>query len=355
MAGGGSTRLWPLARARRPKQVLAVLGKKTLLQATVDRLIPIFSKDRILVVTAVAHAAEVRRQLPRIPRHHVLVEPMQRNTAACIALAAGWLDARMGNVVMVATPADHVITDAAAERAAIKAAIDLAAGEECIVTVGIAPVSPETGYGYVECGTRLRRSSQPAYWVKRFHEKPTRSTARRYLADGRHLWNGGIFVGSAGVFRRVLEQYAPRVARPLEGIWRTGGGSQARLRRAYRKVPSQPIDIAVMQPLSRDRNPPARIVVVRGAFDWIDAGNWDAMAALLPRDADGNSTRGRVLAIDSRDSIVYSSGNLVALIGVKNIVVVDAGDVTLVCARERAQEVRKVSDALRRRGWGRYL
>jgi mannose-1-phosphate guanylyltransferase len=352
MAGGGSTRLWPLGRARRPKQVISILGKKTLLQATVDRLVATFSHDRILIVTGAAHAAEVRRQVPRIARDHILVEPMGRNTTACIALAAEWLAARVGEVVMVATPTDHVVADAAGERASIETAIALAAKEQCVVTIGIVPAKPEIAYGYIECGARLPRLSPPACWVKRFHEKPSAATARRYLAGGKHLWNAGIFVAPTSVFRRALTRYAGNVARPLAGIWQGRGASAVRIRRAYAKIPSLPIDVSVMQPLSRR---PRAIAVVRGAFDWIDAGNWDAMGGLWPRDNDGNSAHGRLLAIDSTDSIVYSAKNLVALLGVHNLVVVDAGDVILVCARERAQDVRKVSEALRKLSWSRYL
>ena len=355
MAGGGSTRLWPLGRARRPKQVLSILGKKTLLQATVDRLAGIFPYDRILVVTGAAHAAEVRRQLPRLGRDRILVEPLPRNTTACIALAAEWLATRVGEVMMVATPTDHVVADEAGERAVIQTAIALAAREQCIATIGIAPAKPETGYGYIECGERLPRVSPPVFWVKRFHEKPTATVARRYVAGGRHLWNGGVFVAPVSVFRRVLARHAPKVARPLAGIWQVRKGTQTRIRQAYADLPSIPIDVSVMQPLSTQRRPVARIAVVRGAFDWVDAGNWDAMGDLWPRDAAGNAAHGRVLAIDSQDSIVYSPKNLVALLGVKNLVVVDAGDVILVCSRERAQEVRKLSEALRKRNWNRYL
>lgn len=355
MAGGGSTRFWPLGRADRPKHVLSILGKQTLLQATVKRLTPTFTRRRILVVTGAAHAAEVRRQLPQLPSDHILIEPLQRNTAACLALAAEWLATHVGEAIMAATPADHVVVNAAAQRRALETALGVAAAQPCLVTIGVAPSRPETGYGYVECGARMRGGAPAVFQVKRFHEKPGLATARRYAASGKHLWNSGVFIWRTSAFRAALEQCAPAVVRALENVWSPQRGRVARIRAAYRRVPSVPVDLAVMQPLSTRRDAVARIAVVRGSFDWIDAGNWDAMASLWPRDRAGNAVRGQVLAIESHNSVVYSPDRLVALVGVDDLVVVDAGDVTLVCKRERAQDVRQVVKALAARGWRQYL
>jgi mannose-1-phosphate guanylyltransferase len=355
MAGGGSTRFWPLGRADRPKHVLSILGKQTLLQATVARLTPTFSRRRILVVTGKAHAQEVRKQLPFLPSDHILVEPLQRNTAACLALAAEWLSTHVGDTVMAATPADHVIVHAASQRRALESALSLAAAEPCLVTIGVTPSRPETGYGYVELGARINAALPATHWVKRFHEKPKLTVARRYLRSGRHLWNSGIFVWRTSTFRDALLQCEPRVAAALDRVWTPLRGREGRIRAAYRRIPSVPVDLAVMQPLSTRPDAVARIAVVRGDFDWIDAGNWDAMAALWPRDEAGNATRGQVLALDSRNSVVYCPDRLVALVGVNDMVVVDAGDVTLVCARDKAQDVRRVVSALQERGWRRYL
>jgi mannose-1-phosphate guanylyltransferase len=344
-----------LGRSNRPKHVLSILGKQTLLQSTVKRLAPTFTRRRILVVTGAAHEAEVRRQLPFLPSDHILVEPLQRNTTACLALAAEWLSTHVGDTIMVATPADHVVVDAAGQRRTLEAALGVAEAEDCLVTIGVPPTRPETGYGYIQLDGRLRGGLLPTYWVKRFHEKPGLATARRYARSGKHLWNAGIFTWRTSTFRNALRQCAPHFVEALGGVWSSLRGRDARIRSAYRRLASVPVDIAVMQTLSLRKDAVARIAVVRGAFDWIDAGNWDAMAALWPRDADGNATRGRVLAIDSRDSVVYSRDRLVALVGVDRLVVVDAGDVTLVCARERAQDVRRVVAALQERGWKDYL
>lgn len=355
MAGGGGTRFWPLSRASRPKHVLSVNAKRTLLQETVTRLTPIFTSRRILIVTGGRHEDEVRRQLPRIPRDHILVEPLQRNTAACLALAADWLAAHVGEAVMLAAPADHVVVNSAALRRSMETAMELASSEDCLVTIGVSPTRAETGYGYIECDTGVRGLAGRAFWVKRFHEKPPVAVAERYARSGRHLWNSGIFAWRISTFQRALEQCAPQIFRSINNSCGSLRGRQARIRRAYRQIPAMPIDLAVMQPLSTSSGAVTRIAVVRGAFDWIDAGSWDAMAQLWPRDPAGNATRGRVLAIDSENSIVYCPERLVALLGVKGLVVVDAGDVVLVCPRDRAQDVRQVSAALRKRGWGAYL
>jgi mannose-1-phosphate guanylyltransferase len=355
MAGGGSTRFWPLGRANRPKHVLSILGKQTLLQATVKRLAPIFTRRRILVVTGSAHETEVRRQLPFLPSDHILVEPLQRNTTACIALAAEWLATHVGEAIMAATPSDHVIVNEAGQRRTLETALALAAAERSLVTIGVVPRRPETGYGYIEVGAPVGGKFPSANWVKCFHEKPDLATAQRYIDSGKHRWNSGIFIWQTAAFRQALRQCEPQIAAALEQVWKPLRGREARIRAAYRQIPSVPVDLAVMQPLSMRADPVVPIAVVDGGFDWIDAGNWDAMAALWPQDEAGNAVRGKLLAIDSRDSVVYCPDRLVALVGVNNLVVVDAGDVTLVCPRERAQDVRRVVAALQERGWKKYL
>jgi mannose-1-phosphate guanylyltransferase/mannose-6-phosphate isomerase len=255
---------------------------------------------------------------------------------------------------MVALPADHVITDAAPQRATIKAAMRLARSERCLVTLGVVPNKAETGYGYIECGAPIQKGGREAFWVKRFHEKPSAAVAKRYLRGGKHLWNAGIFVGPVSLFRAALEQCAPRIFGPLAGVWGSPRGRAQRLRSAYKTVPSVSIDYAVMQPLSERTDAAARIAVVRSTGDWIDAGNWDAVGELWPRDAGGNSSRGRLLSIDSENSVVYSE-RLVALVGVKDLAVVDAGDAILICPRARAQEVRRVVAELGKRGFSSYI
>ena len=355
MAGGQGTRFWPRSRGRVPKQLLRISGRHTLLQATVRRLAPLCSWRRILVVCSAEHAAEVRRQLPRVPAEHVLIEPIGRNTAACIAVAAEWIAERVGDAVMMVAPADHVIRDEGKLRQTLRIAAELATAHDAFVTLGIEPSRAETGYGYIEIGERIERRRSDRFWVERFHEKPSLRLAQRYVAGGRHLWNSGIFVWKASVFRAALQRYLPDVSSALAGVWSSPRGAQQRLRRAYGELPSVSVDVAVMQPIAAVRRSPPRVAVVRAAFDWNDVGSWGAMPEIWGCDAAGNAAVGTIIPVETTGAVVYSPDRLVALVGVKDVIVVDSPDALLICARDRAQDVRQVSEILKRRGLTRYL
>ena len=354
MAGGQGTRFWPRSRARVPKQLLRITGRHTLLQDTVRRLVPLCSWRHILVVCSKEHAADVRRQLPRVPAEQILVEPIGRNTAPCIALAAEWIADRVGDAVMIVAPADHVIQDESMLRSTLRAAGDVATAHSCLVTIGIEPTRAETGYGYIELGQIISRRPE-SFWVHRFHEKPAARLAARYVAGGRHLWNSGIFVWKVSAFRAALQRCLPDVAKLLAGIWRSPREEVQRLRRAYRTLPSISVDVGVMQPIAAMRHTPVRVAVVRARFDWNDVGSWDAMPEIWGCDAAGNATEGMLIAIDATGAVVYSPDRLVALVGVKDVIVVDSPDALLVCARERAQDVRRISAVLKQRRLARYL
>jgi len=355
MAGGQGTRFWPRSRGRVPKQLLRISGRHTLLQATVRRLVPLCSWRHILVVCSAEHADEVRRQLPRVPVEHVLVEPIGRNTAPCIALAAEWIAERVGDAVMIVAPADHVIRDEEMLRQTLRVAAELATAHDSLVTLGIEPSRAETGYGYIEVGQRIDRRHSGSFWVKRFHEKPSLRLAHRYVAGGQHLWNSGIFVWKASVVRAAMQRYLPDVSTALAGVWSAARGERQRLRRAYGALPSVSVDIAVMQPVTAARRSPMRVAVVRARFDWNDVGSWGAMPEIWGCDAEGNAAVGTIVPVETTGAVVYSPDRLVALVGVKDMIVVDSPDALLICARDRAQDVRQVSEILKRRGLVRYL
>jgi len=355
MAGGQGTRFWPRSRGRVPKQLLRITGRHTLLQQTVRRLVPLCSWRHIIVVCSQEHAAEVRRQLPRVPADQILVEPIGRNTAPCIALAAEWIAQRVGDAVMIVAPADHVIRDESRLRQTLRVACELAAKHDCLVTLGIEPTRAETGYGYIEAGQVIDQDQPDAVWVQRFHEKPSSRLAKRYVAGKRHLWNAGIFVWKTSVFRAALQRHLPDVSETLAGIWDAARGQTQRLQRAYRALPSVSVDVAVMQPIASTRRSPTRVAMVRARFDWNDVGSWGAMPEIWGCDEKGNATVGTVLPIESTGSVVYSPDRLVALVGVRDVIVVDSPDALLICTRERAQDVRRVSEVLKQRGLLRYL
>jgi mannose-1-phosphate guanylyltransferase len=337
MAGGSGTRFWPASRRRRPKQFLAMEGGPTLLQATVRRLRGLVSPRRVLVVTPPEFAALVRHQLPALPRENVLIEPAPRGTAACLALAAARIAARDDAASMAAFPADHLIGDVPHFRRCVARAFEVAERENCLVTFGIRPTSAETGYGYIEVGEALRSNGPPVNWAARFVEKPARTAAERYLGSGRHLWNSGMFVWGIPVLRAELARHAPALARVMEAFRTSRAGGAAA--RAYRRLPAVSIDVALMERADR-------IAVVTAACAWSDIGSWDAMPAVWGRDAEGNTRRGETLLLDCRNSVVYGGSRLVAVLGARDLIVVETPDAVLVCPRERAQEVRRVVAAL---------
>jgi mannose-1-phosphate guanylyltransferase len=354
MAGGESTRLWPLSRRRTPKQFLRLAKGRTLLQATAARMRRLVPWEQMLVVTAAAYADEVRRQLPRVLRRHILVEPMGRNTAACIVLAAEWLAAHVGPALMVIVPADHAVSDTAAATRTLRTACVLAGERDCLVTIGIAATAPETGYGYIEKGAVIA-GAPGLHWVRRFHEKPSYAQARRYAASGRHLWNAGIFVWKTDVLRSALRRLAPELERALSGVWRSESDSARRLRRAYRQLPSRSIDVALLQPATVLAARSPRVAVVPASFGWLDVGTWSALHTLRGGDADGNTAVGKLLALDARGCVVYAPDHLVALLGVDDLIVAEHDGALLICPRGRAQDVRRIVAELQRRRWTEYL
>ena len=351
MAGGSGTRFWPLSRKDRPKQFLSLAGDAPLLAATVARLPPLAKVDRTYVVCGPRHAAAARRMLPGLPKDHFIVEPCARNTAPCVGLAALHVAARDPQGVMAMLPADHHIARPAAFRDALAAGAQLAE-RGAIATIGIRPSRPETGYGYLKVGPRLAargKKGKPrlqAFKVERFVEKPDARTAARYLADGGYLWNSGIFVFRADVILEEIRRAMPVLGEQLEEIGAAlGTPAYARtLRRVFPECPSISIDFGVMEKSDR-------IAVVPADFGWSDVGSFAALPDVRATDATGNVAEGDAIVIDGRNNIVLATdGRPVAVVGLDDVVVVDAGDAVLVCRRDRAQDVRKAVEELTRRG-----
>lgn len=344
MAGGAGTRFWPLSRAARPKQFLHLAGRGTMLQETARRLRGVVPRARVLVVAPPAHVRLVRGQLPWLAPGNLIVEPAPRGTAACLALVAAHLARRAANATLAVLAADHAIADVAKLRAGLRRA-HAVADDGWLVTFGIPPTHPETGYGYVRVGSPLDRRRPRAARALRFVEKPDLRTARRFLAGGDYRWNSGMFAWRIDVFRDALARHAPAVAAAADAVAGRGG---APARRAYARLPALPVDVAVLE---RER----RIAVVDATFDWSDVGSWAAMTDLWGADAAGNARRGRALLLDCRDTVVHAGSRLVAMLGVEDLVVVDTPEALLVCPRTRAQEVRKVVAALARGSTRRLL
>jgi mannose-1-phosphate guanylyltransferase len=348
MAGGSGTRFWPLSRKARPKQFLPLAGDLPMLTATVRRLPPLAVAADTYVVCGPAHAAIAKKLVRELPARNFIVEPCARNTAPCVGLAALQVAAREKKGVMAMLPADHHIGRPEAFRESLGVAAKLAA-QGHVVTIGIRPHAPETGYGYLKVGPRLpgkARAGAGAHKVERFVEKPDVVTAARYLADGSYLWNSGIFLFRADVILDEIRRAMPVLGEQLGAIQQDLGTPRygKTLARVFPDCPSISIDYGVMEKSQK-------IVVVPADFGWSDVGSFAALPEVRETDHLGNVAEGDALVIDGRNNVVLAGKDRpVAVIGLDDVVVVDAGDAILVCRKDRAQDVRKAVDELGRRG-----
>ena len=354
MAGGGGTRLWPLSRKEKPKQLLPLLGKETLFQSTVARLGSLFPPERILVVTVVEQAREMREQVPSIPEENYLIEPAPRGTASVVALAASVLRKRDPHAMMAIQTADHHIRDKDLFNYLIGTAFDVAE-KEYLVTLGITPTFPSTGYGYIQQGERLSGDYKyPVYTVKRFKEKPDEAAAQQFLQSGDHSWNSGMFVWRVDAILSEIEKQMPNLFKAVSEIasaWDTSTQDDV-LRAHWDELKTQTIDYGIMEKAEKVAVLPA------GGLGWSDVGSWDSLFEVLLPDADGNiAVNAQHLEIDSHNTLVYgvSDQRFVVTIGLDDIVVVDSGDVLLVCKSDQAQKVRDVVEHLKRQKQEKYL
>ncbi len=353
LAGGRGTRFWPRSRTRQPKQLLNIVGRETMLEQTVARLSPLFPSSKLWIVTNNEQAAAVRRQSPKIPKAHILAEPVGRNTAAAIGLAAVHLLREAGpDALMAVLPADHFIAQPANYRRIVRAALDVATKPGALVVLGIPPTRPETGYGYIESAGRAARAlGQQVFAVRRFTEKPSLARARKYVASRRYLWNAGMFFWRVSTLLDGLERHLPKTHAALMRLADAIGTPRynSALRRVYPQLESISIDYALLEPASRDprRNP---VFALPAAVGWSDIGSWAAVYELLARAPGENVAAGRHVAIDAAGNFLWSPGKLVAALGVRDLVVVDTPDALLICPRDRAQDVGQIVKWLEAQG-----
>jgi len=345
MAGGSGTRFWPLSRRRRPKQLLPLLGGRSLLAATVERVLPLVGKQRTLVVTGADVADAVREDLPGLPVGNVLVEPAGRDTAACIGWVAWRLAVRHPEAVMLVIPADHVVPDGAAFRGAMAAAAATAHARGGLVTIGFRPTRPESGYGYLELGDAMGAvGSHEVFRVARFVEKPAREAAESMLAAGNFLWNGGLFAWSVAAIRDAIRLHLPELAAGLDAMMAdaAGVGEAAAVARHYPTLPKISIDFGVMEKATT-------VWAVTVDFDWSDVGSWAGLGEVLA--PDGSEVRvGDVVAIDTSGTVLVSDGPLVTAVGIHDLVVVATRDAVLVVPRDQCQRVKELVELLRAAG-----
>ena len=339
MAGGAGTRFWPASRADRPKQYLPISGSLPMIAETFARLEGLVPPERVLVVTAGNQAELVRECLPALPEENLLIEPMARNTAPCVALAAFEIARREPDSVQVVLAADHVIEPAARFRETVQAAAEAAADGEHLITLGVSPDHPATGYGYLRAGEEVGKSRGiPVLEVARFVEKPDRASAESFVKSGRFYWNSGMFVWHT---KAILDAYAklmPKVHAGLQNV------SADELAGVYATLDKTPVDKGIMERASNVRMLPID-------YHRNDVGSWAALTRVVARDSAGNwpalSEGARLIAEDAGGCVAYAEGNeLIALLGVRDLIVVRAGNATLVAPRERAEDVRRLVERL---------
>jgi len=351
MAGGSGTRFWPLSRKSRPKQFLPIATQKTMIEETVERLRPLLPLDAIYTISDRAQAAAIRKLIPGLPRPNVFVEPMARNTAASLILATARIYLRNPKAVVLALPADHLIAKPDVFLKKLRAAAAAAVQNDVIVTFGIPPTYPSTGFGYIHFSGRGRRriGKEDFYPVLRFKEKPGVEKAKKYLRQGRHCWNSGMFIWRAGVFAQKLEQYAP----DFFPYWKriiaaTRKNDRPEIAAIFREVPATSIDYALMEKAEG-------VLMAKGSFGWSDVGSWVSLADIWPKDGLENALRGQGLFLDSRNCLVYSPHRLAAVVGLQDVIIVDTKDALLVCAKKSDQRVKDVIEALKKKGKEKYL
>jgi mannose-1-phosphate guanylyltransferase len=354
MAGGGGTRLWPISRKDRPKQLLPLLGEETLFQGTVARLIELFPPERMLVVTVERQASEMHKQVPGIPRENYLIEPTPRGTASVVGLAATVLQKRDPEAAMAILPSDHFIRNRDLFHYLLREGFEVAK-QDYLVTLGITPAVPSTAYGYIQQGEALHKEFKyPVYRVKRFIEKPNEKTAQEFLRSRDHSWNSGMFIWRAEAILAEIDRQMPELAAALHKIasaWGTPEQDEV-LRATWHNVKVETIDYGVMERAKQV------VVLPAGGLGWNDVGSWDTLFDVLFPDMDGNvSTTAQHLALETHNTLVYGNNDerLIVTIGMDDTVIVDAGDVLLVCKSDQAQKVRDVVEHLKKHRQEKYL
>jgi mannose-1-phosphate guanylyltransferase len=346
LAGGKGERFWPLSTSRMPKQLLSLVGGKPMLALALERLHGLISPDRVFIITNRDLAKATRKAVPAMPAGHIIGEPVGRDTAAAIAVGAALVKQHDPHGVFCVLTADHIMGNLKLFRKTLKACLELAAREHVLITIGIKPRSPNTGYGYIEAESRRRRIDGISFCrARRFVEKPDLREAVKYVAAGNFYWNSGMFAWSVRTIEEEFRKHRPVLAqliRELQGITGRGALEKALLRR-YEPLEKISIDFALMEKASH-------IAMACGEFPWDDVGSWTALEDHIPKDSEGNVLVGTCESVHSHDNIVLSNDRLTTLVGVRDLIVVQALGVTMICPKDRAQDVKKLVEKLKSSG-----
>ncbi|WP_347840646.1 mannose-1-phosphate guanylyltransferase [uncultured Draconibacterium sp.] len=353
MAGGSGTRFWPRSKTVKPKQYLNIFGDDSLLQDTIKRFATFSEEEKIYIVSSATQAKVLEEQTPMLPKNNLIYEPVGRNTLPCIGLAAMFAERENPDGIMVVSPSDHLIKNNSLFKDTVLAAAKIADEKDGIVTIGITPTYAATGYGYVQTAENITGTEKiKQFKVERFVEKPDEATATKYLQEGGFYWNSGLFVFKVSVFLKAVEEFAPELYADLRKIQAEFGKDsyEQTLDTIYRAVESISVDYGIMEHAKN-------IYLVEGNFDWNDLGSWESVyLADEKKDENGNAGSGDTMFLDTKNSYVYAEDdNVVAVVGMEDVIVVKDGNTTLVCKRENAEDIKKIVEQLKADNKSQYL
>lgn len=351
LAGGGGTRFWPLSRQNTPKQILNISGNDIMINETINRCSSLIGYEDTFIVTGKSQVELLKKVLiPSVPANNILGEPVGKNTAACIVYAALYLKKKFNDGIMVVLPSDHFISDERSFAETLSNACSIADESGKLVTIGIKPTFPSTGYGYIRYDPKAAGRMNGAYEVSEFVEKPDFQRAKTYLESRNYLWNSGMFIWKISVILENFKRYLPRLYNSVLKLYEymdTGRFAEV-LDEVYPGLQSISIDYGILERSDE-------VLVVPGDFGWNDVGSWDALGSIFPVDNNGNIVKAKHVGIHTRNSIIYSTERLVATIGVDNLIIADTGDALLICPKENAQEVKDLVEMLRKNEMKEYL
>jgi len=351
MAGGVGKRFWPLSRKRKPKQFLPITSEKTMLEETIERILPLIPYERIYTIANAEFSNEIYKLVPNLPEKNLIIEPLAKNTAPSLLLATAQIYIEDPDATIAALPADHFIENKEEFNRVLNSCLKMAQLEEYLITIGIQPSYPATGYGYIHYSPNktFKINGKEFYWVEEFKEKPTLEEAKKYLAEKEYFWNSGIFIWSARTFSKKLEQYTPELYNSyLELLEALKKHERKKISEIFEKLPSTSIDYALMEKAKG-------ILVIKGDFGWSDVGAWSSVAEIWSKDENGNAVKGNVVSIDSKNCIVYNPNMLTALIGVKDIIVIYNNNALLICDKNYDQRIKELVEKLEKENKKDYL
>lgn len=351
MAGGKGERFWPKSRTHLPKQFLNISGNKSMIQQCIDRLQKFIPLDQIFVITNELYAELIKVQVPSLPKENIIIEPIGRNTAPCVGLASIIIEEKFPDSGMIVLPSDHIIKNESEFINILKTAVEVSELGNNLITLGITPTYPETGYGYIESTYEtLERNGLLVHKVNKFVEKPSIEVAESYLKKGNYYWNSGIFVWRTSVIRHYIQLFMPEMHNLLEQM-KTSFLTMDRdkvIKSEFHKMPDQSIDYGIMEKAEG-------IYVIPCVFGWDDVGSWTALERIDDLDEGGNVIRGNTINIDTKRCIIESNGKLIATLGVEDLIIVETDDVTLICKKEKAQDIKALIKELKLQKLEQYL